>query len=91
MKFLRTLTVATALSPGLAVARWFYLPRDKAATVSNDRCEFTVSSDGAFACPAGQLEDGQIRLNGSYDTANFVLSGGGIVDSRGFGCIVTGK
>lgn len=53
-------------------------------------CAFTLSSDGTLACPAGQLEDGQIRLNGSESTATFYLQdGGGFKDSDVFGCIVT--
>lgn len=55
-------------------------------------CRFTLSSHGSFDCPAGELEDGQIRLNGTYDTSTFCIdSEGGITNSRGFGCIVTGE
>jgi hypothetical protein len=55
-------------------------------------CKFTLSSEGPFACPAGQLEDGQIRLNGTYPTSTFCIGpDGGITDERGFGCIVTGS
>lgn len=58
----------------------------------SDCCKFTISSSGSFACPAGELSDGQIRLNGTYDTATFCIDKqGGITDSHGFGCIVTGK
>ncbi|KAK0642880.1 hypothetical protein B0T16DRAFT_459086 [Cercophora newfieldiana] len=53
-------------------------------------CQFTLSSTGSFDCPAGELEDGQIRLNGTYDTSTFCIDKeGGITNSRGFGCIVT--
>lgn len=54
-------------------------------------CPFTLSSSGSFSCPAGQLPDGQIRLNGTEDTVSFYLQpGGGFVDHKGYGCIVTG-
>lgn len=54
-------------------------------------CPFDITSSGAFACPAGELSDGQIRLNGTEDTATFYIdSNGGITDSNGYGCIVTG-
>ena len=56
-----------------------------------DKCTFTLSSGGAFSCPAGRLEDGQIRLNGSYPTTEFSIVNGGITDEAGFGCIITGK
>lgn len=55
-------------------------------------CSFTLLSSGSFSCPAGQLPDGQIRLNGTEDTASFYLqAGGGFTDHNGYGCIVTGK
>lgn len=55
-------------------------------------CKFTLESSGPFACPAGELPDGQLRLNGTYDTATFCIGpDGGITDSNGFGCIVTGR
>ncbi|KAK2613185.1 hypothetical protein N8I77_000112 [Diaporthe amygdali] len=60
------------------------------ASGRSDCCKFTISSAGTFECPAGQLQDGQIRLNGSYDTSSFCIDqGGGITDQNGFGCIVT--
>ncbi|KAI7773856.1 uncharacterized protein LA080_009707 [Diaporthe eres] len=53
-------------------------------------CKFTLSSSGPFSCPVGELLDGQLRLNGTYDTATFcIASDGGITDTNGFGCIVT--
>lgn len=70
------------------------LPLISAYTKRGDEsgcCKFTITSSGAFACPAGQLPDGQIRLNGTYDTSTFCISpDGGITDQNGFGCIVTG-
>ncbi|KAK4450978.1 hypothetical protein QBC34DRAFT_447939 [Podospora aff. communis PSN243] len=60
------------------------------ADFGSNCCKFTLSSTGEFDCPAGELLDGQIRLNGTYDTSTFCLdSQGGITNSRGFGCIVT--
>ncbi|KAK4442004.1 hypothetical protein QBC34DRAFT_431971 [Podospora aff. communis PSN243] len=91
MKLLSSLTLVTALLPGVSYARWFPIPRGRAKALPVDaNCEFTLSSAEPFVCPAGQLEDGQIRLNGSYATSSFHISAnGGIVDSDGFGCIVT--
>ena len=54
-------------------------------------CAFTLSSSGGIACPAGQLTDGQIRLNGSESIATFFIADGKITDSAGRGCIITGE
>jgi hypothetical protein len=55
-------------------------------------CKFTLSASGPFNCPAGQLPDGQIRLNGSEPTSAFCIDQSGkITDQNGFGCIVTGE
>ncbi|KAI0385401.1 hypothetical protein F5Y04DRAFT_276732 [Hypomontagnella monticulosa] len=60
------------------------------AVLAGGCCKFTLSSTGSFACPAGQLPDGQIRLNGSEPISTFCIdSKGGITDGRGYGCIVT--
>ncbi|KAK4442284.1 hypothetical protein QBC34DRAFT_431759 [Podospora aff. communis PSN243] len=67
-----------------------------ASPVSADKgqsgcCKFTLHASAPFDCPAGQLEDGQIRLNGSYPTSSFCIDNkGAITDANGFGCIVTG-
>lgn len=53
-------------------------------------CTFTITSSGGIACPAGELSDGQIRLNGTEATASFTILNGQITDSAGRGCIVTG-
>lgn len=58
---------------------------------TQDGCTFSLSASGGIECPAGQLDDGQIRLNGSYPTAEFTIRGDKIWDSAGRGCIVTGK
>ncbi|KAH8891255.1 hypothetical protein GQ53DRAFT_765372 [Thozetella sp. PMI_491] len=52
-------------------------------------CTFSISSTGGIACPAGQLSDGQIRLNGTEPTAEFTINDGQITDASGRGCIVT--
>lgn len=58
---------------------------------AHESCGFEISSTGTMPCPAGQLPDGQIRLNGSYPTSKFFIdANGGITDTNGFGCIVTG-
>ncbi|KAH6636046.1 hypothetical protein F5144DRAFT_163761 [Chaetomium tenue] len=84
MKLLAVLAATAALAPHSALARWL------SRTNTPPGCAFTLSSSGSFVCPAGQLDDGQIRLNGSYPTATFYLGAdGGITDSDGYGCIVT--
>lgn len=85
MKFPSTLRlsllVASSLSFGI-----------RAQNSTGSCCKFTISSPSSFPSPAGQLDDGQIRFNGTYPTANFCLgSDGGITDDQGRGCIVTGK
>jgi hypothetical protein len=57
----------------------------------SDKCAFTLSSSAGIDCPASQLSDGQIRLNGTEDIATFYISDGKITDSQGRGCIVTGE
>lgn len=57
----------------------------------HDGCSFTLNSSGGIACPAGELPDGQIRLNGSYEISTFYISDGAITDSEGKGCLITGK
>ncbi|KAI1132274.1 hypothetical protein F5Y10DRAFT_231371 [Nemania abortiva] len=53
-------------------------------------CPFSIQPSEPFIGYAGQLDDGQIRLNGTYDTAKFYFDAeGGITDSRGRGCIIT--
>ncbi|KAI0123661.1 hypothetical protein BJ170DRAFT_697469 [Xylariales sp. AK1849] len=86
MKFLVGLTWATALSPSVAFASWL------GRRGSSSRCGFTISSSGSFVCPAGQLADGQIRLNGSEAISTFYIdANGGITDVNGFGCTITDK
>ncbi|KAI1343076.1 hypothetical protein F5Y15DRAFT_276472 [Xylariaceae sp. FL0016] len=55
-------------------------------------CKFTLSSPSYFTQSAGQLDDGQIRFNGSYPPSRFCLhENGGISDDNGHGCVVTGS
>jgi hypothetical protein len=67
-----------------------FLARTVLAT-SSPGCGFTLTSSGNIACPAGQLADGQIRLNGTEDIATFHISDGKVSDSEGKGCIITGR
>jgi hypothetical protein len=72
-------------------ATWFF-SSNTLATRQTQECSFTMSSSGFSAGPAGQLPDGQIRFNGSEMTAIFFMDlHGGITDSHGFGCVVTGN
>jgi hypothetical protein len=86
-----TLGYAVVLLLGSTHASWL----DRTSThVSRGQsgCPFDITSSGSFACPAGELSDGQIRLNGTENTATFYIDGnGGITDSNGYGCIVTGQ
>lgn len=90
MRLLTSLSCAGALLPGIALGGFFRRSNDHLRR-GNQGCPFTISSTGSFSCPAGQLPDGQIRLNGTENTATFYISNGGITDSNGFGCIVTGQ
>ena len=64
----------------------------QAQNTTGSCCKFTISSPSGFPSPAGQLDDGQIRFNGTYPPASFCLGNdGGITDAQGKGCIVTGK
>jgi hypothetical protein len=93
MKLSASLVFAVSLLPEGSLASWFVQgePGRSHLQRRGNRCSFTLSSSGSFACPAGQLPDGQIRLNGTEDSAAFYISDGGITDSKGFGCIVTGE
>jgi hypothetical protein len=91
MKLAITLSSAAILLPGTALASWFRRA-DMHVSRGNTGCGFEITSSGSFACTAGQLPDGQIRLNGTEATATFYIdANGGITDSKGFGCIVTGN
>lgn len=91
MKLVVTLGSAAMLLPNIALASWFHRD-DMHVSRGNKGCGFEITSSGSFACPAGQLPDGQIRLNGTEDTATFYIdANGGITDSNGFECIVTGN
>ncbi|KAK4442346.1 hypothetical protein QBC34DRAFT_313278 [Podospora aff. communis PSN243] len=68
-------------------------PITTATTTTNPNCcNFTLSTPtGPFSCPAGELLDGQIRLNGTYPPSTFCIdpTAGTITNARHFGCIVT--
>jgi hypothetical protein len=55
-------------------------------------CKINITSSGSLECPTGQLDDGQIRLQGPYEVAIYYFqANGGIIDAKGRGCIVTGS
>jgi hypothetical protein len=90
MKIASQLASVALLLPGTALASWL----NSADIVSrgDKGCSFEITSSGSFECPAGELSDGQIRLNGTEDTSTFYINAnGGITNSMGFGCIVTGN
>lgn len=78
------------MNPILKAFAAYALLRSVGFASGQEACTFTISSSGGISCPAGQLSDGQIRLNGSEPTAEFSIAGGQITDSAGRGCIVTG-
>ena len=86
MKLLVGLAWAATLLPGFTDAGWF------GGHNAAPGCAFTISSTESFARPAGQLPDGQIRLNGSEPVSTFYIGAdGGITDAKGSGCIVTSE
>ena len=91
MKLVGTLGSAAILLPQTALAS--SLRRvDMHISRGTTGCGFDITSSGSLTCPAGQLPDGQIRLNGTEDTATFDIdANSGITDSNGFGCLVTGN
>lgn len=62
-----------------------------ASSPSGSCCSFTITASGGVSGIAGQLSDGQIRVNGSYPPATFCISNGQVTDSSGRGCILTRK
>jgi len=52
-------------------------------------CCFHVSASGAVTGTIGQLGDGQNRQAGGLPEAEYCISGGGITDANGRGCILT--
>lgn len=56
---------------------------------SGTSCPFTITATGGVDGIAGQLDDGQIRVNGSYPPTTFMIDNGKITDSHGRGCILT--
>lgn len=54
-------------------------------------CCFGISASGAVMGTAGQLSDGQVRINGPLSAAEFCIAGSSITDANGRGCILTRK
>jgi len=54
-------------------------------------CCFHLSASGAVTGTAGQLDDGQVRINGPLSASEFCISDSGITDANGRGCILTRK
>jgi hypothetical protein len=52
-------------------------------------CCFHLSASGAVTGTAGQLDDGQVRINGPLSASEFCISDSGITDANGRGCILT--
>ncbi|KAH7336121.1 hypothetical protein BKA65DRAFT_28151 [Rhexocercosporidium sp. MPI-PUGE-AT-0058] len=88
MKLAFALASGAAIIISTAQASWFGGTGFHAIR-GHQGCAFSIESEGSFTCPAGQLSDGQIRLNGTEQTSTFYIDSGGITDSSGFGCIVT--
>ncbi|KAI0154545.1 hypothetical protein GGR57DRAFT_466004 [Xylariaceae sp. FL1272] len=81
--------VALVASPGAAS---YVHSRETSASLSrpDQSCPFAIQASDPFTGYAGQLDDGQIRLNSTYGKSLFYLDEeGGITDSKGSGCIVT--
>lgn len=74
-----------------AVALGFAVGSNAMVIRSTDSCCFGISASGAVTGTAGQLSDGQVRINGPLSAASFCISNGGITDSSGRGCILTRK
>ena len=54
-------------------------------------CCFDINVSGAVTGTAGQLDDGQVRVNGPLPAAQFCIANGEITDSEGRGCFFTRK
>lgn len=55
-------------------------------------CCFHLKASGGASGSIGQLDDGQNRIYGDLEEAQFCIdSNGAITDANGRGCIVTGK
>lgn len=63
------------------------------AIVGRDNsCCFQLKSTGGASGSVGQLDDGQNRIYGDLDQAQFCIdANGAITDANGRGCIITGK
>lgn len=54
-----------------------------------DTCCFGLTANGAQSGTVGQLSDGQNRIGGGLPAGSYCISGGGITDGQGRGCILT--
>jgi hypothetical protein len=52
-------------------------------------CCFHLDASGAVTGSVGQLSDGQNRVGGGLAPAEYCISGSGITDANGRGCILT--
>ena len=53
-------------------------------------CCFSLSASGGASGPAGQIDDGQIRVGSGLQPAQFcVNSSGSVTDGNGRGCFLT--
>ena len=61
------------------------------ALVARDNvCCFHLTASGGIPGTIGQLDDGQIRIQGPLSPSEFCInSSGGIVDDSGYGCVLT--
>lgn len=69
----------------------FIFARNASDSLPSSPCAFSLSASAPFNSTLWQFPDGQIRLNGSYDKATFLIDkDGGLTDTRGFGCFIGG-
>lgn len=69
----------------------FIFARNATDSLPASPCAFSLSASAPFNSTLWQWPDGQIRLNGSYEKATFLIDkDGGITDTRGFGCFIGG-
>ncbi|KAI1002403.1 hypothetical protein K3495_g5795 [Podosphaera aphanis] len=60
-----------------------------AAANASSPCLFHLHASGGISGPVWQLDDGQLRVGGDHECADFTIKDGGITDSKGSGCILT--
>jgi hypothetical protein len=63
----------------------------KALVFTRDACCFQLTSSGSVDGAVGQLSDGQVRIGGGLQPVQYCVdSSGGLKDSSGRKCILTG-